>query len=57
VAEPLQRFLGVSRSEQTDRVVGVLEDVALGSGLLSRYPDQLSAGGVVVGCDRPGPGG
>jgi peptide/nickel transport system ATP-binding protein len=44
VAEPLQRFLGVSRREQTERVVGVLEDVALGSGLLSRYPDQLSGG-------------
>jgi len=44
VAEPLQRFLAPSRAEATERVVAVLEDVALGSGFLARYPDQLSGG-------------
>jgi peptide/nickel transport system ATP-binding protein len=44
VAEPLRRFLGLSRREQTERVVGVLDDVSLGGGFLSRYPDQLSGG-------------
>jgi peptide/nickel transport system ATP-binding protein len=44
VAEPLQRFLGLSRSEQTERVAGVLDDVSLGRGFGSRYPDQLSGG-------------
>ena len=44
VAEPLQRLLGLSRGEQTERVVGVLGDVSLGGGFLSRYPDQLSGG-------------
>ncbi len=44
VAEPLQRFLHVPRGEQAERVVSVLEDVALGGRYLSRYPDQLSGG-------------
>jgi peptide/nickel transport system ATP-binding protein len=44
VAEPLHRFLRVPRGEHTDRVVSVLEDVALGGRYLSRYPDQLSGG-------------
>ncbi len=44
VAEPLQRFLGLSRAEQTGRVVGALDDVSLGSAFLGRYPDQLSGG-------------
>jgi peptide/nickel transport system ATP-binding protein len=44
VAEPVQRFLGLPRSEQADRVVQVLEDVALGGSFLARYPDQLSGG-------------
>jgi peptide/nickel transport system ATP-binding protein len=44
VAEPLQRLLRVPRGEQTDRVISVLEDVALGGRYLSRYPDQLSGG-------------
>ena len=44
VAEPLRRFLGVPPSEQTERVIGVLADVALGAEFLSRYPDQLSGG-------------
>ena len=44
VAEPLQRLLRVPRGEQADRVISVLEDVALGGRYLSRYPDQLSGG-------------
>ena len=44
VAEPLQRFLGIARAAQAERVVAVLDDVALGAGFLSRYPDQLSGG-------------
>jgi peptide/nickel transport system ATP-binding protein len=44
VAEPLHSFLGLSRGEQTERVVSVLDDVALGAGFLPRYPDQLSGG-------------
>ncbi len=44
VTGPLQRFLDLSRSEQTERVVGVLDDVSLGASFLSRYPDQLSGG-------------
>jgi peptide/nickel transport system ATP-binding protein len=44
VAEPVQRFLGLPRGEQADRVARVLEDVALGGSFLSRYPDQLSGG-------------
>jgi peptide/nickel transport system ATP-binding protein len=44
VAEPLQRFLGLPRREQTGRVVAALDDVSLGSGFLARYPDQLSGG-------------
>jgi peptide/nickel transport system ATP-binding protein len=44
VAEPVQRFLGLPRGEQADRVVQVLEDVALGGSFLARYPDQLSGG-------------
>jgi peptide/nickel transport system ATP-binding protein len=44
VAEPLQRFLGLPRSEQAGRVVAALGDVSLGKGFLDRYPDQLSGG-------------
>ena len=44
VAEPVQRFLGLPRGEQADRVAQVLEDVALGGSFLARYPDQLSGG-------------
>jgi peptide/nickel transport system ATP-binding protein len=44
VAEPVQRFLGLPRGEQADRVARVLDDVALGGSFLSRYPDQLSGG-------------
>ena len=44
VAEPVQRFLGLPRGEQADRVAQVLHDVALGGSFLARYPDQLSGG-------------
>jgi peptide/nickel transport system ATP-binding protein len=44
VAEPLRRFTGLSRAEQTGRVIGVLGDVSLAAGIVSRYPDQLSGG-------------
>ncbi len=44
VAEPLHRFLGLSRRDQAERVARVLDDVALGRGYASRYPDQLSGG-------------
>jgi peptide/nickel transport system ATP-binding protein len=44
VAEPVQRFLGLPRGEQADRVAQVLNDVALGGSFLARYPDQLSGG-------------
>jgi peptide/nickel transport system ATP-binding protein len=44
VAEPVQRFLGLSRGEQANRVAQVLHDVALGDSFLARYPDQLSGG-------------
>jgi peptide/nickel transport system ATP-binding protein len=44
VAEPVRRFLGLSRGEQADRVAQVLHDVALGDSFLARYPDQLSGG-------------
>jgi peptide/nickel transport system ATP-binding protein len=44
VAEPVARFLGLPRREQTGRVVAALDDVSLGSGFLARYPDQLSGG-------------
>jgi peptide/nickel transport system ATP-binding protein len=44
VAEPLHRFLGLSRAEQTSRVVAALDDVSLGGAFLGRYPDQLSGG-------------
>jgi peptide/nickel transport system ATP-binding protein len=44
VAQPLEQFLGLSFTERTERVIGVLEDVSLGGDFLSRYPDQLSGG-------------
>ena len=44
MAEPVQRFLGLPRGEQADRVAQVLHDVALGGSFLARYPDQLSGG-------------
>jgi peptide/nickel transport system ATP-binding protein len=44
VAAPLQQFSKLSREEVSDRVAAVLDDVSLGSGVVSRYPDQLSGG-------------
>jgi peptide/nickel transport system ATP-binding protein len=44
VAAPLQQFSKLSRQEVSARVAAVLGDVSLGSGVVSRYPDQLSGG-------------
>jgi peptide/nickel transport system ATP-binding protein len=44
LSQPLKVFFDLSRSEMEDRMVKVLEQVALDSSLLSRYPDQLSGG-------------
>jgi peptide/nickel transport system ATP-binding protein len=44
VSQPLLHFETHSRSEIEERVVKILEDVALSGKFLSRYPDQLSGG-------------
>ena len=44
LSQPLKVFFSLSRDEMEDRMVKVLEQVALDSSLLSRYPDQLSGG-------------
>ena len=44
LSQPLKVFFDLSRSEMEDRMVKALEQVALDSSLLSRYPDQLSGG-------------
>ena len=44
LSQPLKVFFNLSRDEMEDRMVKVLEQVALDSSLLSRYPDQLSGG-------------
>ena len=44
LSQPLEVFFDLSRDEMEDRMVSVLEKVALDSSLLSRYPDQLSGG-------------
>ena len=44
IARPLEHFGEWSRSEREARVVGALEDAALSSEFLNRYPDQLSGG-------------
>jgi peptide/nickel transport system ATP-binding protein len=44
IAQPLKVFFRLKASEMEDRVVHVLEQVALDASLLSRYPDQLSGG-------------
>ena len=44
LSQPLKVFFDLSRNEMEDRMVKVLEQVALDSSLLSRYPDQLSGG-------------
>ncbi len=44
LSQPLKVFFDLSRDEMEDRMVQALEQVALDSSLLSRYPDQLSGG-------------
>ena len=44
VEQPLGYFFDLPRSESRDRVVKGLEDVALSTAFLRRYPDQLSGG-------------
>ena len=44
LSQPLKVFFDLSRDEMEARMVKVLEQVALDSSLLSRYPDQLSGG-------------
>ncbi len=44
LSQPLKVFFSLSRDEMEARMVKVLEQVALDSSLLSRYPDQLSGG-------------
>ncbi len=44
ISQPLKVFFDLSRDEMEDRMVKALEQVALDSSLLSRYPDQLSGG-------------
>jgi peptide/nickel transport system ATP-binding protein len=44
LSQPLKVFFDLSRSEMEGRMVKALEQVALDSSLLSRYPDQLSGG-------------
>ena len=44
VAQPLEQLRKIPRRERTQRVVQVLEEVCLGTSVLSRYPDQLSGG-------------
>lgn len=44
VAQPLEHFTTMSRSERTARVDATLDDVALSPSVKSRYPDQLSGG-------------
>ena len=44
LTEPLEHFFRIPGSERRDRVARVLEDVSLGTDLLSRYPDELSGG-------------
>jgi peptide/nickel transport system ATP-binding protein len=44
LSQPLRVFFDLSRDEMEGRMEKVLEQVALDSSLLSRYPDQLSGG-------------
>jgi len=44
LSQPLKVFFDLSRSEMEGRMEQVLEQVALDTSLLSRYPDQLSGG-------------
>jgi peptide/nickel transport system ATP-binding protein len=44
IDQQLKQFTGISRRDRSARVAGVLEDVSLGTDLMSSYPDQLSGG-------------
>jgi peptide/nickel transport system ATP-binding protein len=44
IDQQLKQFTGLSFRERSARAAGVLEDVSLGPGFLSSYPDQLSGG-------------
>ena len=44
IDQPLRQFSGLSRPGRSARIAEVLEDVSLGPGLVSSYPDQLSGG-------------
>ncbi len=44
VEQPLGYFFDLPRNESRERVVKVLDDVALSTAFLRRYPDQLSGG-------------
>ncbi len=44
LSQPLKVFFDLSRSEMEGRMEKALEQVALDTSLLSRYPDQLSGG-------------
>jgi len=44
LSQPLKVFFQLSRDEMEGRMLKALEQVALDSSLLSRYPDQLSGG-------------
>ena len=44
IAQPLEHFFDLSRSEREDRTSVVLKDVSLSDDFIRRYPDQLSGG-------------
>lgn len=44
LAQPLEVFFDLKRDEMEDRMVRVLDQVALDASLLGRYPEQLSGG-------------
>ena len=44
ISQPLEVFFDLSPAEAEDRMVRVLDHVALDASLLSRYPEQLSGG-------------
>jgi peptide/nickel transport system ATP-binding protein len=44
IDQQLKQLTGLSQRDRSARVLGVLEDVSLGSDSLSCYPDQLSGG-------------
>ncbi len=44
ISQPLDVFFDLSQAEAEERMVRVLDQVALDASLLSRYPEQLSGG-------------